>query len=58
MFWRMVAVMRLVRCRLPPVVNRTGVQCRRLGGEHREPKTDEKCGSSSNARVWAHRQAV
>jgi hypothetical protein len=42
MFWRMVAVMRLVRCRLPPVVNRTGVQCRRLGGEHREPKTDEK----------------
>ena len=42
MIWRVMAVMRLMRRRLPAVVNRTGVQCSRLGGEHREPKADEK----------------
>jgi hypothetical protein len=42
MVWRVLAVMRLVRRRLPAIVNRTGVQCHRLGGEHREPKADQK----------------
>jgi len=42
MIWRMLAVMRLVRRRLPAIVNRTGVQCQRLGGEHREPEADQK----------------
>jgi len=42
MVWRVPAVMRRMRRRLPAVVNRTGVQRRRVGGEHREPKANDK----------------
>jgi hypothetical protein len=41
MVLRVLAVMH-VRRRLPAVVNRTGVQRRRLGGEDREPTADQQ----------------
>jgi hypothetical protein len=37
---RVLAVMRHVRRDMPAVVNRTGVQRHRLGGEDREPAAD------------------
>lgn len=51
MLGRVLAVMRLVRRRVRAVMNRTGVQRHRLGGEHREPTADQKRGSSPKARV-------